>query len=93
MAQPMLVAVEQLADIHSTLELQPKRYTYLRDHKSDAEQNLLTPEQEEEVKEMEKEVDQSLLDWMLCLTPLERLRVAERYAESAWNLHENPQNI
>ena len=45
---------------------------------------MLTQEQELEVEEMMKEVDLSLLDWMLSLTPLERLRVAENYAETAW---------
>ena len=54
---------------------------------------LLTTEQELEVEEMMKEVDLSLLDWMLSLTPLERLRVAENYAETAWRFQNASQTV
>ena len=54
---------------------------------------MLTLEQEQDVKEMEKEVDLTLLDWMLSLTPLQRLRVAESYAEVAWRLQNAPKNV
>ena len=54
---------------------------------------MLTQEQENEVEEMMKEVDLSLLDWMLSLTPLERLRVAENYAETAWRFQNASQTV
>lgn len=54
---------------------------------------MLTAEQEKEVEEMMEEIDLSLLDWMLSLTYLERLRVAERYAETFWSVQDASQNI
>ena len=54
---------------------------------------MLTAEQEKEVEEMMGEVDLSLLDWMLSLTPLERLRVAENYAETFWSVQDASQTV
>lgn len=53
---------------------------------------MLTTEQEKEVDEMMEEIDLSLLDLMLSLTHLERLRVAERYAETFWSVQDASQN-
>ena len=47
---------------------------------------MLTAEQEKEMREMESEVDITLIRWMLSLTPLERLRIGQQYAASAWRL-------
>jgi hypothetical protein len=54
---------------------------------------MLNKEQEAEIQEMEKEVDTTLLDWMLSLTPMQRLKVAERYAEAAWRLQNAPRHV
>lgn len=38
-------------------------------------------------------VDLTLIRWMLSLTPIERLRTAQRYARSAWKLRYAPRRI
>ena len=47
---------------------------------------MLTAEQEQEVEQMKQEVDITLIRWMLSLSPLERLRIGQQYAASAWRL-------
>ena len=47
---------------------------------------MLTAEQEQEIREMESEVDMTLIRWMLSLTPLERLQTGQQYSASAWKL-------
>lgn len=46
----------------------------------------------QEVSE-EDEVDITLIRWMLSLSPLERLRTAQRYARSAQRLRNAPRRV
>lgn len=52
-----------------------------------------TPEQEQEMLEMEAEVDVTLIDWMLSLTPIERLKVIQEFAETTWRIRNAPRNV
>ncbi|GEM_PF-7102148 len=49
---------------------------------------MLTAEEEQEIQEMQKEVDMTLIRWMLSLTPLERLTIIQEYAETTWRMRD-----
>jgi hypothetical protein len=58
----------------------------------------LSPEGESESESAQKtssdeEVDITLIRWMLSLSPIERLRTAQRYARSAQRLRNAPRRV